>query len=113
HIANQGRAVPNSSLPFASKPIAVTSISSRDEQTLVTTRTEVPAGSNPAGRSPATPQLLNNPKPVAEPINRPPSIATSASRQLPTSPMGKPIIERGVQSQGGPAVTLPQPINKS
>jgi hypothetical protein len=82
HMANQGHAVPNSSLPFASsKPIAVTSISSRDEQTLVKTRTDLPA-------------------------------ATSTPRQLSTPQTGKAITERGLKSQGGPSATLPQPANK-
>jgi hypothetical protein len=82
HMATQGHAVPNSSLPFASsKPIAVTSISSRDEQALVKTRTDLPA-------------------------------ATSTPRQFPTPQMGKAITERGLKSQGGSSATLPQPVNK-
>jgi len=100
--ANQRHAVQNSGLPLApSKPIAVTSISSRDEQTLIKTRTELPAAGNLAGRSHATPPILNNSKPVAEPINRPQSSQT-----------GKTLIERGVQSSGGPIVTMPQPASK-
>jgi len=81
-IANQGHAIPNNRLPFASsKPVSVTSISSRDEQTLIKTRTEPPAAAN-LGRIPQSP------------------------------PTGKGITERGVQSQGGPPVTLPQPVSK-
>jgi len=105
-IANQGHAVPNSSLPSpSSKPIAVTSISSRDEQALVKTKTDLLQDPAHAGIGRRDEQALVKTKTEL------PAAANLGGNSQSTQ-TGKAVTERGVQSQGGRTVALPQPVSQ-
>ncbi|MEO8427186.1 MAG: hypothetical protein ABI651_08750, partial [Verrucomicrobiota bacterium] len=112
HTANLGHTVPNSSLPFASsKPVSVTSISARDEQALVKTRTELPTAASMAGKSQAIRPALNNSKTISESSNRPqPGVPGESPRTLAGPQIVKPINERGTRSHGIQS-TLAAPID--